>query len=75
MGLPPHSLGSRVHAVGLVRVDAGHWRVTVDERPLASTFPSEREACSAVAAEVVRLDALALALLRRTRSGLVRKQR
>jgi hypothetical protein len=74
MGMPPHSFGPRVHAVRLERVKAQQWRVSIDEHPLARTFLSEREARNAVAAEVVRLDAVALALLRRTRSGLIRKQ-
>jgi hypothetical protein len=74
MGLPPHSLGTRVHAVRLVRVDEQQWRVTIDDHPLSPAFLSEREARNAVAAEVVRLDTVALALLRRTRSGLSRKQ-
>jgi hypothetical protein len=73
MGMPPHSFGPRVHAVRLERVEE-QWRVTIDEHPLSRTFLSEREARNAVAAEVVRLDAVALALLRRTRSGLFRKQ-
>jgi hypothetical protein len=55
-------------------VDEQQWRVTIDEHPLSPPFLSEREARNAVAAEVVRLDAVALALLRRTRSGLSRKQ-
>jgi hypothetical protein len=48
--------------------------VTVDGHPLAPSFRSERDARDAGAAEVVRLDAVALALLRRTRSGLSRKR-
>jgi len=74
MALPPRSLGTRVHVVRLERVDEQRWRVTVDENPLSPTFVSEREAWSAMDAEVVRLDAVALALLRRTRSRLTRKQ-
>lgn len=74
MALAPHSLGTRVHAVRLERVDEQQWRVTVDQHALSATFASEREARNAVAAEVARLDAVALALLRRTRSGLSRKQ-
>lgn len=74
MAMPPQSLGTRVHAVRLERVDERQWRVTVDEHPLSATFLSEREARNALAAEVVRLDAVALALLRRTRSGMMRKQ-
>jgi hypothetical protein len=74
MAMPPHSFGTRVHAVRLERVDEKRWRVTIDEHPLSPTFLSEREARNGVAAEVVRLDAVALALLRRTRSGLMRKQ-
>ena len=74
MAMPPHSLGTRVHAVRLEGVGERQWRITIDEHPLSPTFLSEREARNAVAAEVVRLDAVALALLRRTRSGLRRKQ-
>lgn len=74
MALPPHSLGTRVHAVRLERVDEQRWRVTVDQHALSATFPSEPEARNAMAAEVVRLDAVALALLRRTRSRFTRKQ-
>jgi len=74
MAMPPHSFGTRIHTVRLERVDEQQWRVTIDEHPLSPTFLSEREARNAVAAEVVRLDAVALALLRRTRSGLMRKQ-
>ena len=74
MALPPHSLGTRVHAVRLERVDEQQWRVTIDEHRLSATFASEREARNAMAAEVIRLDAVALALLRRTRSRVTRKQ-
>ncbi len=74
MALPPHSFGTRVHAVRLERVAEDRWRVEVDQRPLPATFASEREAQDAVAAEIVRLDAVALAVLRRTRSRLSRKQ-
>lgn len=74
MGLPPHSFGDRVRTVRLERVAGPRWRVTVGEQPLASTFESEREARNAAAAEELRLDALALALLRRARSGPRRKQ-
>ena len=74
MAMPPHSLGTRLHAVRLERVDGQGWRVSVDEHPLSPTFLSERDARHALAAEVVRLDAIALALLRRTRSGLMRKR-
>ena len=74
MALPPRSLGNRVRVVRLERVDEQQWRVTIDEHPLSPTFISEREAQDAGVAEVVRLDAVALALLRRTRSGLSRKR-
>jgi hypothetical protein len=74
MALPPHSIGTRVHAVRLERVDEQRWRVTVDEHALSPMFASQCEARNAAAAEVIRLDALALALLRRTRSSLNRKQ-
>jgi hypothetical protein len=74
MALAPHSFGTRTHAVRVVE-SAGErrWRVTVDEQPLSPTFESQREARRAAAAEVARLDALALALLRRVRSRLTRK--
>jgi len=61
--------------VRLERVGEQQWRITIDERLLSRTFISEGEARNAGTAEVVRLDAVALALLRRTRSGLMRKQR
>jgi hypothetical protein len=61
--------------VRLERVAEQQWRVTVDERLLARTFISEGEARNAGTAELVRLDAGALALLRRIRSGLNRKRR
>ncbi len=64
-----------MHDVRLVRDDEQRWRATIDQRALWTTFASEREARNAVAAEVARLDAVALALLRRIRSGLGRKQR
>jgi hypothetical protein len=60
--------------VRLERVGEQQWRVTIDERTLSRTFISQGEARHAATAEVVRLDAVALALLRRTRSGLMRKQ-
>jgi hypothetical protein len=74
MALPPLSFGTRVHAVRLERVTGHEWRVTIDEHALPATFASELEARHAMAAEVVRLDAVAFALLRRTRSRLTRKQ-
>lgn len=74
MAMPPHSFGPRVHAVRLEKVDEQQWLVTIDEHPLPPQFISERDARDAAAAELVRLDAVALALLRRTRSGLTRKQ-
>jgi hypothetical protein len=60
--------------VRLERVGAQRWRVSVDEHPLSPTFISEGEARNAGNAEVVRLDAVALALLRRIRSSLNRKR-
>jgi hypothetical protein len=72
MALPPRSLGNRVRAVGVERLEMG-WRATVEARPLPGAFGSEGEARAAAAAEVARLDALALALLRRARSCLGRK--
>ncbi|HET8542124.1 MAG TPA: hypothetical protein VFL83_19765 [Anaeromyxobacter sp.] len=48
--------------------------MSIDEHLLSPTFASEGEARAAGAAEVVRLDAVALALLRRTRSCLGRKR-
>jgi hypothetical protein len=72
MALPPH-LGNRAHTVRLEKVEQ-QWRTVIDEHPLSPTFVSEREAQDAGTAEVVRLDAVALALLRRTRSRSSRKQ-
>jgi hypothetical protein len=60
--------------VQLERVDERQWGVTVNERRLPPTFGSEHEARNAGAAEVVRLDAVALALLRRACSRLNRKR-
>jgi hypothetical protein len=57
------------------RVGEQQWRVSIDEHPLSSTFVSEQEARNAAADAVVRLDAVALALLRRIRSSLNRKRR
>jgi hypothetical protein len=74
MALPPHSFGNRVRTVRLERADARRWRACVDEHPLSPTFASEGEARDAASAEVARLDALALALLRRARSRLGRKR-
>jgi hypothetical protein len=61
--------------VRIDRVDELRCRVTVGEHPLARIFGSEHEARNAAAAEVVRLDAIALALLGRIRSRSRRKQR
>lgn len=72
--MPPHSFGTRVHAVRLQREAEDRWHVEVDQRPIPATFASERQARDAVAAEVVRLDAVALAVLRRTRSRFSRKR-
>ena len=74
MALPPHSFGARAQAVRLEKIGEQQWRVAIDERPLSPTFVSEGEARGAGAAEVVRLDAVALALLRRVRSSLNRKR-
>ena len=74
MALPPHSFGTRVRAVRLERAGARGWHVIVDEHPLSPTFTSEGEARDAGAAEVVRLDAVALALLRRILSRSSRKR-
>lgn len=74
MALPPHALGTRARTVRLERVDARGWRVSVDARALSPTFASEGEARDAGGAEVVRLDALALALLRRVRARSSRKR-
>ncbi len=63
-----------MHSVRLERVDEHRWKVEIDHRPLPATFASERDAQGAVAAEVARLEAVALAVLRRTRSRLGRKQ-
>lgn len=74
MALPPITFGSRTHALRLEKIDERGWRAVVDDRPLTPTCPSEREAWEAGAAEVARLDAVALALLRRARAGLGRKR-
>jgi hypothetical protein len=58
----------------LERVGDERWRVTVDEHPLSPVFVSEGAARDAGATEVVRLDAVSLALLRRIRSRLNRKR-
>jgi hypothetical protein len=74
MALPPSSFGTRAHPVRLERVREHQWRASVDEHPLSPTFVSEREARDAGAGEVVRLDVVGLALLRRIRSRLNRKR-
>lgn len=74
LALPPRSFGTRFHAVRLQRADEGRWHALVDQHPLPATFASEGEAQKAVAAEVVRLDAVAIAVLRRIRSRSSRKQ-
>jgi hypothetical protein len=61
--------------VRLERVGEQQWRVSIDERPLSRTFSSEGEARNAGTAELARLDAVALALLRRIRSSFNRKRR
>jgi hypothetical protein len=63
-----------VHAVRLERVGERRWHVTVDETRLPATFVSEREARNAGVTEVVRLDAVARALLRRVCSRSSRKR-
>jgi hypothetical protein len=57
------------------QVGEQRWGVTVGGRSLPPTFASEREARDTGVAEVVRLDAVSLALLRRIRSSLNRKRR
>lgn len=74
MALPPRSLGTRVRPTRIQRVDAQRYRVTVGERALSRAFDSADEAREAAMAEAVRLDAMALALLRRIRSRSSRKQ-
>ncbi len=74
MALPPRSFGTRVRTTRLERVDAQRYRVTVGEHALSATFGSADEAREAGVAEEVRLDAVALALLRRIRSRSGRKQ-
>ncbi len=74
MALPPRWFGIHGQAVRVERVGERQWRVTIDERPLPATFGSELEAREAGAAEVMRLEAVALALLRRIRSSLNRKR-
>lgn len=74
MSLPPRGFGGRgEHAVVVDRRAGGAWTALVDGRPLAGAFDSERAARLAVAAQVLRLDATELALLRRVRRGLCRK--
>lgn len=58
----------------LERVDEQRWRVTIDGHALSSSFASEREARDAGAAEGLRLDGIARALLTRVRRGLSRKR-
>ena len=74
MALPPRFLGTRAHPTRLQRVDAQRYRVTVGEHPLSPIFGSADEAREAGMAEEKRLDAIALALLRRIRSRSSRKQ-
>jgi hypothetical protein len=74
MALSPSSLGPRVRTLRLERVGEQSWRTIVDEHPLAATFGSERDAWEAGAAELVRLDALAFAMLRHIRSASSRKR-
>jgi hypothetical protein len=57
------------------RVGEQRWGVTLGGRSLPLTFASEAEARDTGGAEVVRLDAISLALLRRIRSSLNRKRR
>jgi hypothetical protein len=74
MALPPHSFGTRSRAVRLDEVDEQRWRVSIDGERLPALFISERAAREAGAAEVVRLDGLARALLRHIHAGLRRKR-
>jgi hypothetical protein len=73
MALPPHSFGLRSRAVRLDAVDEQRWCVSIDGKRLPALFPSERAAREAGAAEVVRLDGVARALLHHIRAGLRRK--
>ena len=74
VALPPQAFGARARSVTPKRVDEQQWRVTIDGNLLSSSFVSEREAREAGAAEGVRLDSLARALLIRVRRGLSRKR-
>lgn len=74
MALPPSSLGARVRSLRIERIGERRWRTLVDEHPLAPTYCSEREAREAGSAEVARLDAVALALLRHVRAASLRKR-
>lgn len=74
MALPPRSLAHR-RPVRLERSQGERYRVFVGEQLLSETFASAEEAREAGTAEVVRLDALALAFLRRIRSRSGRKWR
>jgi hypothetical protein len=74
MSMPPRTLGERGHVVCVERCGRCGWIASVDGRTLPATFPTEPEARAAVASERVRLDGIALALLRRVRRDLRRKQ-
>lgn len=74
MSMPPRTLGERAHVVCVVRCEPCGWTASVDGRTLPVTFPTELEARAAVASERVRLDGIALSLLRRVRRDLRRKQ-
>jgi hypothetical protein len=75
VALPPRLLGAHRRPVRLERADDQRYRAYVGEQPLSATFGSAEEAREAAAAEGVRLDALALAFVRRVRSRSSRKQR
>lgn len=75
MSMPPRTLGEGGrHRVRVDPREGSRWSVTVDGGALAGTFASEQEARAAAAAEALRRDALAGALLRRVRRSLRRKQ-
>lgn len=74
MALPPCAIGDRSHTVLVEGVCDERWRVHVDGRLLPPTFTSEVGARDAATVEVIRLDAIAYALLRRLRAASSRKQ-
>jgi hypothetical protein len=76
MSLPPRWFGDRgEHGVIVARRGGGAWVAVVDGHPLGHGFGTEREARLAAAAQVLRAEGTAHALVRRVRRGLWRKLR